>query len=143
MCCFAILVWSILKFEISGKEEASDRSIAGLKGDEMNIEKEVVSYLATYGNTRETDLISYCSLKVDRSSKDLKKILDRMVIKGKIHRIVHNRLTPPEVYIGLYEFLPATLTEELFEEDARKILLEAQAIVEEKRREKSSGQGNT
>jgi hypothetical protein len=57
-----------------------------------------------------------------------------MAIKGKIHRIVHNKLKPPEVYISLYESLPAAFQEELYEEDVRKILLEAQTIVEQRKR---------
>lgn len=77
--------------------------------------------------------------KFDRPSKDVKRSLDRMVIKGKIHRIVHNRLKPPGVYISLYEFLPATFQDELFEEDVQKILLQAQAIVEQRGNDDLSG----
>jgi len=80
--------------------------------------------------------------KIDRPSKDVKKILDRMAIKGKIHRIVHNKLKPPEVYISLYEFLPAMFREGLFEEDVQKILLDAQAIVEHRGKDKISGLGD-
>ena len=64
----------------------------------------------------------------------MKKILDRMAIKGKIHRIVHNKLKPPEVYISLYEFMPAMFQEELFEENVQKILREAETIAEQNTR---------
>lgn len=80
--------------------------------------------------------------KFDHPSRDAKKILHRMAIKGKIHRIVHNKLKPPEVYVSLYESLPATFQEELYEEDVRKILLEAQTIVEQKAKGKISGLGD-
>jgi len=80
--------------------------------------------------------------KLDHPSKDVKKTLHRMAIKGKIHRIVHNKLKPPEVYISLYESLPATFQEELYEEDVRKILLEAQTIVEQRGKDKLSGLGD-
>lgn len=102
----------------------------------------MVQYLATYGNTRECDLVNYCVQKFDHPSKDAKKTLHRMAIKGKIHRIVHNKLKPPEVYISLYESLPATFQEELYEEDVRKILLEAQTIVEQRGKDKLSGLGD-
>jgi len=94
----------------------------------LNIETEIVAYLAAYGNTKETDIISFGMQKLHRDPKEIKKIVNRMAVKGRIHRIVHNKLKPPEVYISLYEFLPAIFHSELLEEDVRKILGEAEVI---------------
>jgi len=109
----------------------------------MGIEREIASYLVKYGNTRESDIVNYGSRKFNRSSKDMKKIVDRMVVKGRIHRIVHDKLKPPGVYVSLKEpFHPDVLkalievdTSEVAEKDAQKILEEAAAIAEKRIRE--------
>ena len=112
----------------------------------MNIENDVVSYLVKYGNTKESDIVNYGIRKFNCSSSDMKKIIDRMVVKGKIHRIVHNKLKPPEVYLSVKEpFHPDILKalievdiSEVAEKDARKILEEAAAIAEKRIREMES-----
>jgi hypothetical protein len=112
----------------------------------MDIEREIVSYLVKYGNTKESDIVNYGARKFNRSSKDVKKVVDRMVVKGRIHRIVHNKLKPPEVYLSLKESLyPDVLkalievdTSEVAEKDAQKILEEAAAIAEKRIREMES-----
>jgi len=105
----------------------------------MDVETEITTYLLKYGNTKESDILNYGRRKLNHSPKLIKKIIDRAVLKGKIHRIVHNRLDPPEVYISLKEPLPPheilkTLMEvevsEAVEKDAQKILDEAAAIAE-------------
>lgn len=106
----------------------------------MKVEKEIISYLYEYGNTRESDLINYGVKKFNYSSEEMKKVIKRMVIKGKIHYIVHSKLEPPEVYISLKELLPPEITKiflEAFiqmkarEEDVQKILEEAASIAEQ------------
>lgn len=112
----------------------------------MDIEREIVSYLVKYGNTKESDIVNYGARKFNRSSKDMKKVVDRIVVKGRIHRIVHNKLKPPEVYLSLKESLyPDVLkalievdTSEVAEKDAQKILEEAAAIAEKRIREMES-----
>jgi len=112
----------------------------------MNIENDVVSYLVKYGNTKESDIANYGIQKFNCSSNNMKKIIDRMVVKGKIHRIVHNKLKPPEVYLSLKEpfhpdILKALIEVDLSEaaaKDARKILEEAAAIAEKRIREMES-----
>ncbi len=106
----------------------------------MKVEKEIISYLYEYGNTRESDLINYGVKKFDYSSEEMKKVIKRMVIKGKIHYIVHSKLEPPEVYISLKELLPPEIARTLIEafiqmkareEDVQKILDEAASIAEQ------------
>jgi len=93
----------------------------------MSIEGQIVSYLMAYGNTREVDLISYGVQNFVRPPEKMKKIIDRMAVKGKIHRIVHNRLKPPEVYISLEESFPfdALMENEIANTETRRILEEA------------------
>jgi hypothetical protein len=106
----------------------------------VNIEKEIVSYLSAYGNTKESDLIGYGVQNFHRSPIKMKKIVDRMVIKGKIYRIVHNKLKPPEVYISLEELLYPEIMRDLLKaqlsestvEDPQSILKEAAAIAEQR-----------
>jgi len=106
----------------------------------MKVEKEIISYLYEYGNTRESDLINYGVKKFNYSSEEMKKVIKRMVIKGKIHYIVHSKLEPPEVYISLKELLPPEIARTLIEafiqmkareEDVQKILDEAASIAEQ------------
>ncbi len=112
----------------------------------LKVESKIVSYLVKYGNTRESDVTSFCVRKFSLSSMDVKKIIDRMVIKGKIFRVVHDKLEPPEVYLTLKEsFYPDVLRalvevdmSELVEKDARRILEEAAAVAEERIREMES-----
>ncbi len=65
----------------------------------MDLEKEAISYLGEYGNTREEDLVDYLVHSFHCSSGKTKKILHRMVINGQIYRLVHDKLDPPRVYI--------------------------------------------
>jgi hypothetical protein len=107
----------------------------------MKVEKKIISYLYEYGNTRESDLINYGVKKFDYSSEEMKKVIKRMGIKGKIHYIVHSKLEPPEVYISLKELLPPEIAKTLIqafiqmkarEEDVQKILDEAASIAKQK-----------
>jgi len=113
----------------------------------MDMEKEIVSYLHEYGNTKENDIINYGIQKFNYSSERMKKVVRRMVIKGKVHYVVHSRLEPPEVYISLKEPLPpetakilleAFIQMKVTEEDAQKILEEAAALAERRIKEKHS-----
>ena len=107
----------------------------------MDVEKEVVLYLHEYGNTRESDIINYGVKQFNYSSRRMKKVIKRMVIKGKIHFIVHSKLDPPAVYVSLKEPLPPEIAKILLEaffqmktaeEDTQKILEEAAALAEQK-----------
>jgi predicted transcriptional regulator len=112
----------------------------------MKAENDVVSYLAKYGNTRESDIINYGVKKFDCSSKEMKKIINRLVVKGKLHRIVHNKLEPPEVYLSVKEPFHSDILKALIEvdmseavkKDTQKILEEAAAIAEKRIKEMES-----
>jgi len=111
----------------------------------MEVEKEIVLYLHKYGNTRERDIINYGVKKFNYSPEEMKKALKRMVVKGKIHYIIHSKLEPPEAYFSLQEPLPSEIAKVLLEafmqkkaaeEDVQKILEEAAAIAGRKSKEK-------
>lgn len=112
----------------------------------LKVESKIVSYLVKYGNTREGDVMSFCVRRFGLSLGDVKKVVDRMVVKGKIFRVVHDKLEPPAVYLSLKEsFYPDVLkalvevdVSEVVEKDARKILEEAAAVAEERIREMES-----
>ncbi|TET65729.1 hypothetical protein E3J49_00880 [Candidatus Bathyarchaeota archaeon] len=114
----------------------------------MHVEKEIMSYLHKYGNTKESDIISYGAKKFNYSSEEMKKVLKRMGIKDIIHYVVHSKLEPPEVYISLKEPLPPDIAKVLLdafiqmktvEEDAQNILEKAASIADQKTKEGNSG----
>ena len=72
-------------------------------------EKEILSYLYKYGNTRKSGLINYGVKKFNYSSEGIEKVIKRMVIEGKVHYVVHSKVEPPEVYVSLEEPLPPKL----------------------------------
>ena len=102
----------------------------------MNVESEIVSYLEKYGNTRENDLINYGSQNFNVSSNNRKKIVDRMAVKNRIHRIVHNKLKPAEVYVTLEEpLLPAvTIDMRVSGREVERILEEAASLANQKKK---------
>lgn len=110
----------------------------------MDFEKELVSYLEIYGNTRESDLLNYGVHNFHFSPDKVKKIVNRLAIKGKIHRLVHNKLNPPEVYVALeersYPEILKNIAETKIPEGSRsevlKILEEAAAIAKKRMNEK-------
>jgi len=113
----------------------------------VDVEKGVMLYLHEYGNTRESDIINYGVKEFNYSSKRIKKVIKRIVIKGKIHFIVHSKLEPPAVYVSLREPLPPEIAKILLEafiqmkaaeEDAQKILEEAAALAENRIKERHS-----
>lgn len=114
--------------------------------DCLKTERRIISYLMKYGNTRESDIISFCVRKSSLSPKDAKKVIDRMVVKNKIYRIVHDKLDPPEVYLTLKESVHPDILKalievdisQILEKDARKILDEAAAIAEKRIKEMES-----
>ncbi len=93
----------------------------------MSVERKIVSYLETYGNTKENDLVSYGAQHLGLSPEKMKKILDRMAIKDRIHRIVHDKLKPAEVYVTLEEPLPpeARIEGQVSHNEVERILEEA------------------
>lgn len=110
----------------------------------MDIEKEIISYLYEYGNTKESDMINYGVKRLNYPPKRMKKVIKRMIVKGKIHYVVHSELEPAEVYISLKETPPPEtakiLLEAFFqmkaaEEDVQNILEEAATLADEKSEE--------
>ena len=118
-----------------------------LLGNHMDVEKEIISYLYKYGNTKESDIINYGIKKFNYSSERMKKVIRRMAIKSKIHYLVHCKLEPPEAYIGLEEPLPpdsalilldASIQTKEVHEIAFKILEDAAAVAMQKVKERYS-----
>src|SRR4030067_932672 len=102
----------------------------------MNVEAEILSYLEKYGNTRENDLINYGSLNFGVPALNMKKILDRMAVKNRIHRIVHNKLKPAEVYVTLEEplFPEVTIDMRVSTREVERILEEAASLANQKKK---------
>jgi hypothetical protein len=108
------------------------------EGQFMSIERRILSYLRTYGNTRENDLMTYGVQNFARPQEIMKKVIERMAIEGRLHRIVHNKLKPPEVYISLEESLPISMVmqKETVREEAKRILEEAASVAEHRNRDR-------
>jgi hypothetical protein len=104
----------------------------------MSIESKIMSYLEAFGNTKESDLINYGVNNLGQSSGKVKKIIDRMAVKGKLHRVVHHKLKPPEVYVTLQEPLPpeAMVEGETTQEEITRILEEAASLADKISRNK-------
>ena len=64
-----------------------------------NLEQKIISYLCTYGNTKETDLIAYGVQRLGISEKCMVKLIDEMVFSGRIERILHKELEPAVTYV--------------------------------------------
>ena len=117
----------------------------------MDREKEIISYLEEYGNTREEDLVDYLVHNYNCSSGKAKKILHRMVKNGQIYRLVHDKLDLPKVYITLevqilQEILNDTTeakTSGSSRSEAQKILEEAVVIAKKRIQDKPATSENT
>jgi hypothetical protein len=63
------------------------------------LEQKIISYLCTYGNTKETDLISYGVQRLGISKEGMVKLINEMVFSGRIVRILHKELEPAVTYV--------------------------------------------
>jgi hypothetical protein len=61
----------------------------------------ILSYLWTYGSTRESDLMDWGVHRLDQSAESMKAVLDEMDNVGRIMKIVHSELEPQEIYIAI------------------------------------------
>ena len=118
----------------------------------MSLEQKIISYLSTYGNTKETDLITYGVQRLGASEECMLKLIDEMVFTGKIERIMHKELEPAVTYIKRGNLFPLELelqalsdSLELNEasnhqiEKLREILHQAEAVAKKRmKREKDS-----
>ncbi len=105
----------------------------------MNIEDRIILYLEIYGNTSEIDIISYIKQNSEISSDLAKKIINRMTIKNKIYRIVHDKLKPPIVYLTLEEPLPSEIKIEnqtKHDTEVKRILQEAASFAQNRSKSK-------
>ena len=64
-----------------------------------SLEQKIISYLCTYGNTKETDLITYGVQRLGISEEGMVKLIDEMVFTGRIERILHKELEPAVTYV--------------------------------------------
>ncbi|MGO8807826.1 MAG: hypothetical protein ACLQO7_14750 [Candidatus Bathyarchaeia archaeon] len=74
-----------------------------------NLEQKIISYLCTYGNTKETDLVAYGVQRLGMSEQNMVKIIDEMVLSGRIERIVHKELEPAVTYVKHGSLIPLHL----------------------------------
>jgi len=75
----------------------------------LSLEQKIISYLSTYGNTKETDLITYGVQRLGISKEGMLKLIDEMACTGKIERIVHKELEPAITYIKRGSLFPLEL----------------------------------
>jgi hypothetical protein len=98
----------------------------------VDAEKKILSYLQKYGNTKESDLLDFATAKLGCCPEDMKKALNRLMVKGKIHHIVHNRLEPPQAYVSLVEqWLPESMVDFMEAGVPEDLTKEAEAILQE------------
>lgn len=107
----------------------------------MDIEREVVSYLYEFGNTKESDIIKFGVQRLKCPPEKMKRTIKQLAVKGELYYVVHRKLEPPEVYISLKEPLPPETAKVLLEaliqartaeEETEKILEEAEAAAKRK-----------
>jgi hypothetical protein len=71
-----------------------------LEQSTLSLEKEkILAYIAQYGNTRVSDLVNYCKLKLKLPEEQIKSLLSNMVLYGELARVVHEELEPPKDYL--------------------------------------------
>ncbi len=75
----------------------------------LSLEQKIISYLCTYGTTKETDLITFGVQRLGISGEGMVKLIDEMVFTGKIERIVHKELKPTAIYIKRGNLFPLDL----------------------------------
>jgi hypothetical protein len=109
----------------------------------LELQKELVSYLRKYGNTRETDLIEYGISISGLTHEEMVKALDEIVVQGMAKRIVHDKLGSNIVYIAKGNWpvdcalsaeaddLEANSKEKILE-DAKRILKEAKVVAKKR-----------
>jgi len=56
-------------------------------------------------DTRESDLLKYIQKNMEFSEQGGKKVIGRLEKKGKVFRVIHNRLKPPGVYLSVKEHI--------------------------------------
>jgi predicted transcriptional regulator len=100
----------------------------------MDVEEEILEYLFEYGNTKETDLIRYLQEECRVSDRHIKKVIAKMKKDGKVHRVIHNKLKPPAVYLSLHEHIPLEIAKELIRASAEFRKAELEAISKGERR---------
>ena len=71
-----------------------------------NLEQKIISYLCTYGNTKETDIVAYGLQRLGMSEQSMMKLIDEMVFSGRIERILHKELEPAVTYIKQGNLIP-------------------------------------
>jgi hypothetical protein len=72
----------------------------------LSLAQKIISYLCTYGTTKETDLITYGMQRLGISEEYMVKVIDEMVFTGRIERIVHKELEPAVTYIKRGSLFP-------------------------------------
>jgi hypothetical protein len=74
-----------------------------------SLEQKIISYLCTYGNTKEIDLITYGVQRLGTSEECMTKVVNEMVFSGRIERILHKELKPPVTYVKQGSLVPLEL----------------------------------
>jgi hypothetical protein len=72
----------------------------------LSLKQKIISYLCTYGTTKETDLITYGVQRLGLSEEGMINLIDEMVFSGRIERIVHKELEPAVNYLKRGSLFP-------------------------------------
>jgi hypothetical protein len=103
--------------------------------------------LHIYGNTRESDLIEYGISVSSQTVLEIKNVLDEMIVKSWIKRIIHDKLDSKVIYVttgslplDLALSIEASALEVKDKEkkiaEAKRILKEAEVIAKKRFEEK-------
>jgi hypothetical protein len=72
-------------------------------------QEKIISYLYRYGDTRETDLITYGVQRLGKSVDGMRKVVDEMVLYGRLERVTHKELEPKVTYVKYGSIVPLEL----------------------------------
>jgi hypothetical protein len=101
----------------------------------LDTEKELLSYLEKYGNTRESDLIEFGTKVSGQNKIELEETLSKLVMKGWVKRIVHDRIDSNITYIAKggwpLELALRIEADAMGVKDKEKLMADAKRILEE------------
>jgi phosphoribosylanthranilate isomerase len=87
--------------------------ILNLDENMSNKIKTIISYLFVYGNTKEEDLISFITQKMQLSIEEAKNLVQTMMLYGLIEKVIHDKLEPKATYIQKASKISRTFLTEL------------------------------
>lgn len=122
----------------------------------MELEEQIIDYLAIHGNTRKDDLMEFGTQRLRLSSEVVNQALEKMMKERRIGKVVHKRLKTRAVYVFLRDPIlrdlqqilanssdPNENDEKASSEETHRIVEEARRIAQQSVKDKLSGSGRT